>query len=203
MPNKFSHSVVLAHYSSLGLIDLPNSQHVAYLNTYPPSSSGRPSTASTAQSNHSKASHGGDANENTSQNSAPGQTSHSSRLTNAVDSRRTTGRRVILDADVSSKTQHSTALSKGQEKMSSTSTSQINSRSNQKNSKQFAIQPTSTSRSDCRELVTEKRTSRAIRTETYASSHPSTVPELSHNASQPASSGAGAAINASDRVRVL
>ena len=34
MPNKYSHSVVLAHYSSLGLIDLPNDQYVAYLKTY-------------------------------------------------------------------------------------------------------------------------------------------------------------------------
>ncbi|KAF7508255.1 hypothetical protein GJ744_009400 [Endocarpon pusillum] len=37
MPNKYSHSVVLAHYSSLGLIDLPNDQYIAYLKTYPTS----------------------------------------------------------------------------------------------------------------------------------------------------------------------
>src|SRR2546423_5307965 len=35
MPNKFFHSVVLTHYSSLGLIDLPNSHHVAYVNSCP------------------------------------------------------------------------------------------------------------------------------------------------------------------------
>lgn len=44
MPNKYSHSVVLAHYSSLGLIDLPNDQYIAYLKTYP--SSGRTSISS-------------------------------------------------------------------------------------------------------------------------------------------------------------
>jgi hypothetical protein len=44
MPNKYSHSVVLAHYSSVGLIDLPNDQYIAYLKTYP--SSRRPSTSS-------------------------------------------------------------------------------------------------------------------------------------------------------------
>jgi hypothetical protein len=44
MPNKYSHSVVLAHYSSLGLIDLPNDQYIAYLKTYP--SSRRPSISS-------------------------------------------------------------------------------------------------------------------------------------------------------------
>lgn len=37
MPNKYSHTVVLAHYSSLGLIDLPNDQYIAYLKTYPTS----------------------------------------------------------------------------------------------------------------------------------------------------------------------
>jgi hypothetical protein len=37
MPNKYSHSVVLAHYSSLGLIDLPNDQYITYLKTYPTS----------------------------------------------------------------------------------------------------------------------------------------------------------------------
>lgn len=35
MPSKYSHSVVLAHYSSLGLIDLPNDQYIAYLKTCP------------------------------------------------------------------------------------------------------------------------------------------------------------------------
>lgn len=44
MPNKYSHSVVLAHYSSLGLIDLPNDQYIAYIKTQP--GSRRPSTLS-------------------------------------------------------------------------------------------------------------------------------------------------------------
>lgn len=47
MPNKYSHSVVLAHYSSLGLIDLPNDEYIAYLKTYP--SSRRISTTSGSQ----------------------------------------------------------------------------------------------------------------------------------------------------------
>lgn len=47
MPNKYSHSVVLAHYSSIGLINLPNDQYVAYLKTYP--SSKRTSIASRSQ----------------------------------------------------------------------------------------------------------------------------------------------------------
>jgi hypothetical protein len=55
MPNKYSHSVVLAHYSSLGLIDLPNDQFIAYLKTYP--SSRRPSTVSRSQA-HSIRTHG-------------------------------------------------------------------------------------------------------------------------------------------------
>jgi hypothetical protein len=55
MPNKYSHSVVLAHYSSLGLIDLPNDQFIAYLKTYP--SSRRPSTVSRSQA-HSTRTHG-------------------------------------------------------------------------------------------------------------------------------------------------
>ena len=44
MPNKYSHSVVLAHYSSLGLINLPNDQYIACIKTHP--SSRRPSTVS-------------------------------------------------------------------------------------------------------------------------------------------------------------
>ncbi len=47
MPNKYSHSVVLAHYSSLGLIDLPNDQYIAYLKNYPTST--RTSVASRSQ----------------------------------------------------------------------------------------------------------------------------------------------------------
>ena len=38
MPNKFSHSVILAHYSSLGLIDLPDDQHDRYINSCSPQS---------------------------------------------------------------------------------------------------------------------------------------------------------------------
>lgn len=53
MPNKYSHSVVLAHYSSLGLIDLPNDQYIAYLKTYP--SSRRPSITSYSQSHSVRA----------------------------------------------------------------------------------------------------------------------------------------------------
>ena len=49
MPNKFSHSVVLAHYSSLGLIDLPNDQYIAYLKTYPSSTRTSISSRSRAQ----------------------------------------------------------------------------------------------------------------------------------------------------------
>jgi hypothetical protein len=49
MPNKFSHSVVLAHYSSLGLIDLPNDQYIAYLKTYPRSTQTSISSRSRAQ----------------------------------------------------------------------------------------------------------------------------------------------------------
>jgi hypothetical protein len=49
MPNKYSHSVVLAHYSSLGLIDLPNDQYIAYLKTYPGST--RTSISSRSRAN--------------------------------------------------------------------------------------------------------------------------------------------------------
>jgi hypothetical protein len=54
MPNKFSHSVVLAHYSSLGLIDLPNDQYIAYLKTYP----GSTRTSISSRSRAHKGTHG-------------------------------------------------------------------------------------------------------------------------------------------------
>ena len=38
MPGRYSHSVVLAHYSSKGLINLPNGQHLAYVNSSPAAS---------------------------------------------------------------------------------------------------------------------------------------------------------------------
>ena len=51
MPNKYSHSVVLAHYSSLGLIDLPNDQYIAYLKTYPTSARSSITTKSKVRTN--------------------------------------------------------------------------------------------------------------------------------------------------------
>lgn len=51
MPNKYSHSVVLAHYSSLGLIDLPNDQYIAYLKTYPISARSSITTKSKVRTN--------------------------------------------------------------------------------------------------------------------------------------------------------
>jgi len=45
MPGKYSHTVVLAHYSMRGIISLPEDQHYAYLKTIPPAPSS-PMTAS-------------------------------------------------------------------------------------------------------------------------------------------------------------
>lgn len=55
MPNKYSHSVVLAHYSSLGLIDLPNDQYITYLKTYPTS---KPSSTTSGSRGHGNGAHG-------------------------------------------------------------------------------------------------------------------------------------------------
>ena len=56
MPSKYSHNAVLARYSSLGLIDLPNTQHAAYLNTLPSISNAAPRSRSRAYSNSTKTS---------------------------------------------------------------------------------------------------------------------------------------------------
>ena len=102
MPSKFSHSVVLAQYSSLGLIDLPNSQHVAYLNSCSPLTSRAPGTVSKAQSDPNTASHAGNSNENIRQSSVPGQITHVSPLGDPSERLQIIGTSIIIGTGVKS-----------------------------------------------------------------------------------------------------
>lgn len=205
MPNKFSHSVVLSHYSSLGLIDLPNSQHGAFPNSYLPPSSSTSSTASKAQSNPNRRSLARDGNENIRQTSLPGQPADASTLPDHGDSRQTTGKRTIIDTDVRSENAPDTSRAKGYEKESSTSAGRTSRRPIQRNQKQFGIQSMNVSGLDGR----QRRTSRVIfaepcsSSEAFATSQPTTASEHSLNASQTARTGVVIDDNTSNRVGVL
>ena len=206
MPNKFSHSVVLAHYSSLGLIDLPQSQRITYLNSSQPTSLRTPSTAFKTQSTSIKASDGGDVNGNAKQRSHPDQALRTSAIPNPAASRRSSRRRVIIDTDETSKDESTATQVDVRDQASPTSTSRTNSRSVQRNSKHHVIQPVIASSLDHRQSVNEKRPSQAIRIEDTASSetspvsHSTTVSDRLHRYPRSATSRPATTKSTSDRV---
>ncbi|ERF75467.1 hypothetical protein EPUS_06999 [Endocarpon pusillum Z07020] len=149
MPNKYSHSVVLAHYSSLGLIDLPNDQYIAYLKTYPPSARSSITTKSKVRTN------------GTSRSVTPS-TGYSARYKisgdNASTSRFVTSRReyggtarrdVILESDEGSSDEHVVLRKKFEP---------------------YERPPQSQRQSDVRDLRTEKRKLPSVSTYTGRSS---------------------------------
>jgi hypothetical protein len=166
MPSKFSHRVVLTQYSSLGLIDLPNSRHVAYLNSCPPPTSRAPGTVSKAQSDPNTASHAGNSNENIRQSSVPGQITHVAPLGDPSERLQIIGKRIIIGTGVKSENGLSTSHPQGQEKKSSTSTIRKSDRSTQWNSKQFGIYSTNTSDSDSKNSVTARHAPRTVGSDT-------------------------------------
>ena len=208
MPNRFSHSVVLAHYSSLGLIDLPNSQRVTYSKPNPsqPISLKTPSTASKAQSTSSKASDGREVNENARQISYSDQAPPASVPAHPAGSPQTSRQRVIIDTNEISKDHSTLTQVDVREKESSTSTCRNDSRSTHRNSKQHGVQPMAASSSGHRGSVNGKRASRAIRAENPASSETlpvsrsNIVSERRHNEPRPATSRPAASQSTSDRV---
>ncbi len=99
MPSKYSHGVVLAQYSSLGLIDLPNSQHVAYLNSCPLSTHRAPSSTSQAQSHSTLKSRAQSVNSNARQRPSARQSSNAGQSPTVKDGQPSGRRRLIIDAD--------------------------------------------------------------------------------------------------------
>ena len=99
MPGKYSHGVVLAQYSSLGLIDLPNSQHVAYLDSCPPSTHGAPSSTSRAQSHTTPKSRAQSVKSDARQRPPVGLSSSAGWSATAINDRSNGKRRLILDGD--------------------------------------------------------------------------------------------------------
>lgn len=166
MPSKFSHSVVLAQYSSLGLIDLPNSQHVAYLDSCPPPTSRAPGAVSKPQSDPNTASHAGNSNENIRQSSVPGQITHVSALGDPSERLQIIGKSVIIGTGVKSENGPSTSQPQGQEKKSSTSTIRKSDRSTQWNSTRSGIYSTDASDSDSKNSVTARHAPRPVDSDT-------------------------------------
>ncbi len=106
MPNKYSHSVVLAHYSSLGLIDLPNDQYIAYLKTYP----NTPRSSTTTRSKEHTNGTSGSVTPSTSYSARYKNPGDNASTSKSVTSRREYGgtarRDVIVESDEGSGDEH-------------------------------------------------------------------------------------------------
>ena len=206
MPNKFSHSVVLAHYSSLGLIDLPESQRITSLNSSQPTSLRTPSTGSKAQSTCIEVSDGANVSANGKQRSCPDQASRPSAIPDAAAGRRSSRRQVIIDTDKTLKDESTATQVDVCERASPMSTSGTNSRSVQRNNKHYSIQPAVASSLDNKQSVNGKQPSQAIRIENPASSETSpvsnstTISDHLHHDSQPATTKPAATKSTSHRV---
>lgn len=176
MPNKFSHSVVLAHYHVLGLIDLPNDQYLAHLNSGPPASLRKRGTPSNTQSARRKASDAEDIDEGARHRSDPGQAPQVPAPSNLAESPQIPKPRVIIDIDDVSEDDFTAIQSSLQEQAPSTSMSRTNTRSAQKDNKPYSIPPAHASKSDIKAAVNGEWASQAIWTERLASLKPSAAP---------------------------
>lgn len=99
MPNKYSHSVVLAHYSSLGLIDLPNDQYIAYLKTCPTSRRTSTTSGSRADGAGTHGSHTPSSDYSTRRRYLAEHPPASRSLTSRTEYRSNSGRDVIIESD--------------------------------------------------------------------------------------------------------